>query len=540
MVVAVGFGTSLGGFFADTFPWVSLLIGLIGTLVVATLLDLAVTRHDNALRLLHELELKNSQLDQALSRQVQAELSLRQAQRMEAVGQLAGGIAHDFNNLLQSILSYSEFLSDAIDPDSELQDDVAEVRKAAQRAAGLTRQLQVFSRQPLTDPVVANLNDSIRGAEHLIRTALGEDIDLICTTPEYPCLVWADMAELEQMLMNLALNARDAMVCGGQIEIKVDMVDSLGSENLSAAPGSGQFARIDVRDNGNGMPPEVAAKAFEPFFTTKETGRGAGLGLAMVYGIANRAGGSASITSVVGEGTTVTVLFPLSNQDETTSQRAGQLSRRRRAPQPRKNAGAPVTLTTTFPRSSPEARILVVDDEEPIRRSLVRVLDRAGYVCATAASAAEARHLLTKDEFDLMLCDVTMPGESGFSLLAHAHEVQPDLAVMMVTAVETREVVQPAIRQGAYGYILKPFDTNMILINVVGALRARAQSISEQRPKSQRGARDCEPCRRVGRSAHSPGQRRCDGLSFARTLPSTPQPCSQSGGTPMLPRISFV
>ncbi len=319
LVVAVGFGTSLGGFFADTFPWVSLLIGLIGTLVVATLLDLAVTRHDKALHLLHELEVKNSQLDEALSRQVQAELSLRQAQRMEAVGQLAGGIAHDFNNLLQSILSYSEFLSDAIDPESELQEDVAEVRKAAQRAAGLTRQLQVFSRQHVTDPVVVNLNDSIRGAEHLIRSALGDDIDLTCTTPEEPCLVLADMAELEQMLMNLAINARDAMPCGGQIEMKVDTVELLEPESLAAELGPGSFARIDVRDNGYGMPPEVAAKAFEPFFTTKETGRGAGLGLSMVYGIANRAGGSASISSVGGEGTTVTVLLPLSNQDQVTA-----------------------------------------------------------------------------------------------------------------------------------------------------------------------------------------------------------------------------
>jgi signal transduction histidine kinase len=291
------------------------LIGLIGTLVVATLLDVAVTRHDKALRLLHELEVKNSQLDEALSRQVQAELSLRQAQRMEAVGQLAGGIAHDFNNLLQSILSYSEFLSDGIDSDSELQEDVAEVRKAAQRAAGLTRQLQVFSRQHVTDPVVVNLNDSLRGAEHLIRSALSDDIDLTCTTPEYPCLVLADMAELEQMLMNLAINARDAMPCGGQIEMTVELLEP---ESLAADLGPGPFARIDVRDNGSGMPPEVAAKAFEPFFTTKETGRGAGLGLAMVYGIANRAGGRASISSVSGEGTTVTVLFPLSNQDETT------------------------------------------------------------------------------------------------------------------------------------------------------------------------------------------------------------------------------
>jgi putative two-component system response regulator len=149
-----------------------------------------------------------------------------------------------------------------------------------------------------------------------------------------------------------------------------------------------------------------------------------------------------------------------------------------------------VSDTITFPRRSPEARILVVDDEEPIRRSLVRVLDRAGYACATAASAAEARQLLTRGAFDLMLCDVTMPGESGFSLLAHAHEVHPDLAVIIVTAVDSPEITEPAARHGAYGYILKPFDTNMILIKVVGALRDRAQSIAQRGPQDSHSESD--------------------------------------------------
>ena len=148
-----------------------------------------------------------------------------------------------------------------------------------------------------------------------------------------------------------------------------------------------------------------------------------------------------------------------------------------------------MSLTVTFPRRSPEARILVVDDEEPIRRSLVRVLDRAGYACATAASAAEARQLLTREAFDLMLCDVTMPGESGFSLLAHAHEVHPDLLVIMVTAVDSPEITESAAGHGAYGYILKPFDTNMILIKVVGALRERARSFT-QRPQDPQSESD--------------------------------------------------
>jgi two-component system, cell cycle sensor histidine kinase and response regulator CckA len=316
-VVAVGFGASLGGFFADTFPWISLLVGLVATLVVAGLLDVAVTRRDQALHLVEELERKNAQLDEALQRQVQTEQRLRQAHRMEAVGQLAGGIAHDFNNLLQAILSYSEFLADAIDPESALQEDVAEVQKAARRAAGLTRQLLVFSRRHVTNPVVIDLNDSVRNAEQLLRSTLGEDIELICTTVDGPCFIVADMGELELMLMNLAINARDAMPCGGTIAVTIDAIELTEAEVPGLSPGP--FARMEVTDDGDGMTPEVAAKAFEPFFSTKETGRGTGLGLAMVYGIASRSGGRASISSVGGVGTTITVLFPLSSGESAAA-----------------------------------------------------------------------------------------------------------------------------------------------------------------------------------------------------------------------------
>jgi two-component system, cell cycle sensor histidine kinase and response regulator CckA len=314
LVIAVGFATSVGGFLADQFPWLSLLLGLLLTLVFAALLDVAVSRRDVALRLVRELEVKNSQLDEVLSRQAETEQSLRQAQRMEAVGQLAGGIAHDFNNLLQAILSYSEFLADGLAPDSALQQDVAEVQKAAHRAAGLTRQLLVFSRHHVTEPLLIDLNTSVRNAEHLLRSTLGEDIQLECLTADDPYLVLADPGDIELLLMNLAINARDAMPCGGDISVRVDAVELDAVDAASHLP-TGFFARIGVTDNGDGMTPEVAAKAFEPFFTTKETGRGAGLGLAMVYGIATRAGGSASISTVGGVGTTITVLFPLSARD---------------------------------------------------------------------------------------------------------------------------------------------------------------------------------------------------------------------------------
>ena len=313
LVIVVGFATSVGGFLADQFPWVSLLLGLLLTLAFAALLDVAVGRRDVALRLVQELEVKNSQLDEALSRQAETEQSLRQAQRMEAVGQLAGGIAHDFNNLLQAILSYSEFLADGLAPESDLQQDIVEVQKAAHRAAGLTRQLLVFSRHHDTEPVLMDLNASVRNAEHLVRTTLGEDIQLECLTADDPCLVLADPGDLELLLMNLAINARDAMPCGGDMTVRIDTVELGENDDRTANLPAGSFARIGVTDSGDGMTPEVAARAFEPFFTTKETGRGAGLGLAMVYGIATRAGGGATISTVSGAGTTITVLFPLSD-----------------------------------------------------------------------------------------------------------------------------------------------------------------------------------------------------------------------------------
>ena len=312
LVVVVGFVASIGGFLAHQFPWVSLLIGLAATVAVAALLDLASRRRDEAFRLVGQLEVKNVQLDEALTRQAQAERSLRQAQRMEAVGQLAGGIAHDFNNLLQAILSYSEFLADGLDAESDLQDDVAEVQKAARRAAGLTRQLLLFSRQHVVQPAEVDLNASVRSAEHLLRATLDEEVELICRTADAPHLVLADTGELELMLMNLVINARDAMPYGGTISVTVDTID-IDSPLDHAQPGP--FARIDITDDGEGMTPEVAAKAFEPFFTTKETGRGAGLGLAMVYGIASRSGGSAAISTMAGVGTTVTVLLPLAGAD---------------------------------------------------------------------------------------------------------------------------------------------------------------------------------------------------------------------------------
>ena len=313
LVIVVGFATSVGGFLADQFPWVSLLLGLLLTLAFAAVLDVAVGRRDVALRLVQELEVKNSQLDEALSRQAETEQSLRQAQRMEAVGQLAGGIAHDFNNLLQAILSYSEFLADGLAPESDLQQDVVEVQKAAHRAAGLTRQLLVFSRHHVTEPVLMDLNASVRNAEHLVRTTVGEDIQLQCLTGDDPCLVLADPGDLELLLMNLAINAagRHAMWRRHDAQGRYRRTWRERRQRLEPPRrilrthrGHGQRRRNDPRSGGQGV---------RAVLHDQGDGRGAGLGLAMVYGIATRAGGSATISSVGGAGTTITVLFPLSD-----------------------------------------------------------------------------------------------------------------------------------------------------------------------------------------------------------------------------------
>lgn len=337
LVVLVGFGASFGGFFAASFPWISLLGGLLGTLVAAGLLGLAVGLRDETLGLAAELEAKSTEVDEVLTRQAQIAQGLRQAQRLEAVTQLAGGIAHDFNNLLQTILSYSEFLSDGLDPESEMQQDVAEVQKAAHRAAGLTHQLLIFSRQNVTAPSVVDLNNAAGDAEHLLRSTLDADTHLRLHAATAPCPVLADRGELELILVNLATNARDAMPCGGNIRVTIDTteLDDEHARALGVLPGS--FARIEVADDGEGMTPEVATKAFQPFFTTKETGRGAGLGLSMVHGIAKRSGGVATLATDKGLGTTVTVLFPLSrhappayagpdvahSEEETSSVHAG-------------------------------------------------------------------------------------------------------------------------------------------------------------------------------------------------------------------------
>jgi signal transduction histidine kinase/ActR/RegA family two-component response regulator len=443
----------LAGNSIPTFPWILLIVGLLATLSVGTLLMNTLRRRNEALVLVSHLEVKNTELDEALVRQAQAENSLRQAQRMEAVGQLAGGIAHDFNNLLQAIISYSEFMSDAIDPDSEMQRDVTEVLKAAHRAADLTRQLLVFSRQDVTSPTALNLNHVILDSERFLRRTIGEDVRLTCEASKEPNFVVADSSELEMILVNLSINARDAMPRGGAVRVSVDTVALEGEAALEADLAPGRYARLRVSDTGDGMSPETAAKAFEPFFTTKDTGRGTGLGLSMVYGIVKRCGGGATISTALGSGTTITLFFPLSDSE----------------PDPVNDNPA------VSERKTGRGVVLLVEDQEGIRRATQRILEAAGYDVVPAEDAISALDEYSTAHIDVLVTDVIMPrGMSGKDLADRLRLDRPALPVVFVSGYSAQIISERGILPSFINLVVKPFTPDDILEAVSDALNAVA------------------------------------------------------------------
>jgi signal transduction histidine kinase len=239
------------------------------------------------------------------------EAQLRQSQKMEAIGQLAGGIAHDFNNLLAVITSYSELLIDGMPGDDERRDDLHEIRRAAERATALTRQLLAFSRRQVLLPTVVDLNAAVRDLERMLRRAIGRDIEFEAALDDTIGRVRVDLGQLDQILINLAVNARDAMPSGGKLRFATANV-ALGPEYAAANPGvtAGDYVAVYVSDTGVGMDAETLARAFEPFFTTKEVGKGTGLGLSTVFGIVRQSGGHVAVESAVGRGTTFQVYLP--------------------------------------------------------------------------------------------------------------------------------------------------------------------------------------------------------------------------------------
>jgi signal transduction histidine kinase/ActR/RegA family two-component response regulator len=380
-----------------------------------------------------ELDAKNAELDASFTRQAETEANLRQAQKLEAVGQLAGGIAHDFNNLLHVIMCYSEFAAETAADNDDIQADLDEVQKAATRAAELTRQLLTFSRKQVTRPTVVVLSALVNDTERLLRGAVGEDVTLQCHTTAEACSVRADAGELNQVLMNLAINSRDAMPHGGTLSISVRRVEEADKDSALAPP----WARIEVTDDGKGMTEEVAEKVFEPFYTTKEMGRGTGLGLSMVYGIVHRWGGQVEINTAPGMGTTVTIDFPICDEEPASAE--------------------PEVITG--PVAVGRETVLLVEDEEAVLRSTTRTLEAAGYRVVGARNAIQATEVFTTAPISVLVTDVIMPGGiSGKDLADHLRVAHPDLPVVFVSGFDSETIAERGILPPSTVLLNKPFS----------------------------------------------------------------------------------
>ncbi|MFN8653604.1 MAG: response regulator [Gemmatimonadales bacterium] len=369
---------------------------------------------------------------------------LRHVQRMEAVGQLAGGIAHDFNNLLTAIAGYSSSLLDQLSTADPLREEVVEIDRAAMRAADLTQRLLAFGRRQVLHPRVLDVGGVVRGADRLLRRLLREDIDIVLEIAPQSGPVLVDRGQLEQVIINLAVNARDALPRGGRLTIAAGTLDA----PPPGMPSAYQFPRfgavlLEVRDNGSGMDEATRARAFEPFFTTKEVGKGTGLGLATVYGIVRQSGGEVWIRSAPGEGTVVSVLLP------------------RTSTLPTAKADSPAPFSARGSET-----ILVVEDEPSLVTVVRRSLERNGHRVLTANSAARARDIMEVSAVDLLLTDIVMPGGSGPDLARWARGRTPELPVLFMTGYADDAILQSAIDLPHSGLITKPFKPEQLMAKV--------------------------------------------------------------------------
>jgi len=395
-------------------------------------------------------ERAESEREQALQDQ------LHRARRLESIGQLAGGIAHDFNNILGVIMNYAEFVADEMPPDSRAQEDVEEIRRAAERAAALTRQLLIFSRREVAKPEVLYLREVVAGLENLLRRALGERVEMATRFGEELVPVEIDAGQLEQVLVNLVVNGRDAMPDGGRLTIEVALTE-LDEDYAYMHPGTepGRYACLKVSDTGVGMGAETADRVFEPFFTTKADGTG--LGMATVYGIVTGAGGRLDVYSEPGIGTTIKVHLPV-------------------APG---TPGAKGTESRPAPAGRGEA-VLVVEDEPDVRRMAERMLGKGGYTVIGTTEGSEAIELCRAGEqpIDLLLTDVIMPEMLGTELVERVREIQPEMRVVYMSGYSHEVLAPQALTEnGASAFIEKPFNTRQLL-EVVRELLDRPAALS--------------------------------------------------------------
>jgi two-component system, cell cycle sensor histidine kinase and response regulator CckA len=387
------------------------------------------------------------------------EEQLRQSQKMEAIGRLAGGVAHDFNNVLSVILSYGEMLLAEMKPGERMRADVEEIQKAGKRAADLTRQLLMFSRQQVLEPRVLDLNEVLTSMDKMLQRILGADVDLV-SLPTHPLgMVRVDASSMEQVIMNLVVNARDAMPVGGKLTMETGNVvldEAYARAHLGVTPGP--HVMLAVTDTGTGMDKATLARVFEPFFTTKESGKGTGLGLSTVFGILQQSGGSVWVYSELGRGTTFKVYLPRVDEGIAEATRA---------------TDAPVTLRGT-------ETILLVEDDDQVRAVARGILLKNGYHIIEASNAGEAllhseRHSGT---IHLLLSDVVMPQMSGPEMARRLAKTRPEMKVLCMSGYTDDSIVRHGVLEAHLAYLQKPITPDTLTTKVREVLdgdRRRAQ-----------------------------------------------------------------
>jgi signal transduction histidine kinase len=389
-----------------------------------------------------ENAIKRTEAEKAKTEAVEAlrrtEAQLRQAQKLEAIGRLAGGVSHDFNNLLTAIMGYSELTISRLDETDPLRNNLREIRNASERAASLTRQLLAFSRKQVLQPKVLDLNSIVFDLQKMLGRMIGEDIQLKTNLQRDLGSVKADPGQVEQVLMNLAVNARDAMPRGGKITIEtvnVELDESYVHRHMAVVPGP--YVMLAVSDTGMGMDAETQEHIFEPFFTTKEPGKGTGLGLSTVYGIVKQSGGNIWVYSEVGKGSTFKIYLPRVDA-----------AAERYAPS-KTNADAPTGTET----------ILLVEDSESVRKLAREVLELSGYVVLEAHGAENALEICQRHpgEIDLLLTDVVMEGLSGRAAADLVLTVNPLMRVLFMSGYTDDAVVRHGVLEEGLNFIQKPF-----------------------------------------------------------------------------------
>jgi two-component system cell cycle sensor histidine kinase/response regulator CckA len=385
------------------------------------------------------------------------EEQLMHAQKMEAVGRLAGGVAHDFNNMLTVISGYNQMTLDQVSPLDPIRGYAEEILKAADRAAALTNQLLAFSRRQITQPRIFNVNSALTHTEKMLRRLIGEDIELSLQLGGDVGNIKADPGHLEQAIVNLATNARDAMPDGGRLTIETANT-RLDEDYARTHPGvqPGEYILIAVTDNGQGMDRETKRRIFEPFFTTKEQGKGTGLGLATVYGIIKQAGGDIWVYSELGHGTTFKLYFPKAAESASESQGA--------------SAAAPA-------REGAET-ILVAEDEQGVRELTAKMLKGLGYNVLTASGGTEAADVAKsyEGEIALLLTDVVMPGMSGTQLAQALRRRRPNLKVVYISGYTENTISHHGVLDPGVSFLGKPFSREALGRKVREALGKRRKA----------------------------------------------------------------